>query len=90
MLGTTTALVIAPRVLAEKDDVKMIPGTWTQIEEENIHPHRYFVSSDPATGHSQSAVTIDVSKIPDGFTLEDIVLIWENHGVIIIDSTKIR
>jgi len=78
LVGTTTALVVAPKVLAKYEEPEYISTT------------RYFIGSDPATGHCQSGVVIDVSKIPDGFTLEDIVKVWREYGIMLIDSTKIR
>lgn len=52
-------------------------------ELEYIVPKRYFIAG------GQKGVMIDLDKIPHGYTLEDIVWMWKNHGIMIIDSGKI-
>ena len=97
LFGTAVVAAVVPSILAKEDEYVSVV-TYGNMEGADIvqegygvmpEPEgQYYIGSDPATCHSQSGVVIDVNMIPDGYTLDDVVKIWQNHHIMIIDSSK--
>jgi len=48
------------------------------------------VEIEPIDGNKPILVTYDISQVPRGFSLVDIIHIWKETGVLIYDSTPYK